>query len=177
MNQCVNEKLEEWKKIDNFDGYYISDRGRVYSKKRNIFMKLKIDKNGYKQIRLSNENKKHYFQLHRLVAEAFIANPENKPQVMHIDEDKTNNMVSNLEWVTAKENANHGSRNSKVSVNKRIKIKCIENNTIYSSVYECSKTLNLNISCISLVLNGKRKHTKGFTFERIEDSEQLTHVK
>lgn len=72
MNQCVNEKLEEWKKINTFDGYYISNHGRVYSEKRNIFMKLKVDKNGYKQIRLSNENKKYYFQVHRLVAEAFI---------------------------------------------------------------------------------------------------------
>lgn len=171
MNQYANEKLEEWKEIDNFDGYYISNKGRVYSDKRNIFIKLKVDKNGYKQVKLSNKGKKYYFQVHRLVAKAFIPNPENKPQVNHIDEDKSNNMVSNLEWVTAKENCNHGSRNIKVSANKRIRIRCIENNTVYNSMSECCKSLNLNISCLSSVLNGKSEHTKGFTFERIEDNE------
>lgn len=172
MNQCVNEKLEEWKKINSFDGYYISNHGRVYSKKRNGtgggIRKLNKSDKGYLQVSLKNKNNMLINKrINILVAEAFIPNPENKPQVNHIDEDKTNNRVSNLEWVTAKENANHGTRNKKISKSKSFKIKC-SNGIVYNSCKDCATMLGLNRSAISEVLNGKRKHTKGFTFERIE---------
>lgn len=69
---------------------------------------------GYLNVKLHKDNKEKTFSIHRLVALAFIENPYNKREVNHIDEDKTNNNVWNLEWVTSKENANHGTRNQRI---------------------------------------------------------------
>ncbi|QEL53342.1 HNH homing endonuclease [Enterococcus phage phiNASRA1] len=111
------------------------------------------------------------FKVHRLVAQAFIPNPENKPQVNHIDEDKTNNMVSNLEWVTAKENVNHGTRNERSSKKQGMKIKAIDiasgEYNIYNSQQECAKRLNLTQSSISQCVRGNMRETGGYIFEKI----------
>lgn len=103
---------EIWKDIEGYEGIYqVSNLGRVKNIKRNIFMKDSLSRKGYKMIDLRNApNPRKRYSVHRLVAEAFIPNPDNKPQVNHIDEDKTNNNVYNLEWVTAKENSNHGTK-------------------------------------------------------------------
>ena len=96
------------KDIKGFEQYYsISDDGKVYSKVRNIYLKLNNKKNGYVYVTLQVKNKKYTKRVHRLVAEAFIPNPQNKPFVNHIDGNKSNNVVQNLEWVTGSENNIH----------------------------------------------------------------------
>lgn len=109
---------EEWRAIKDFPDYEVSNMGRVRSKDRyrpyrhglrlvkGIIMKTYANPHrcGYHQIVLSDHAKHYKFEVHRLVAEAFIPNPENKPQVNHIDCNPQNNRVDNLEWVTAKEN-------------------------------------------------------------------------
>lgn len=115
--------MEIWKDIDNFIGkYQISNYGRVKSlnywggKKEGI-MKPQTDKNGYLCVGLKNSDdgrKEINVKVHRLVAQAFIQNPQNLPQVNHKDEDKTNNCVENLEWCDAKYNLSYGSHNEKV---------------------------------------------------------------
>lgn len=121
--------MEVWKTINNFDNYEISSYGRIRSIDRTIIRsngrplvlkgKLLIpDKNskGYLMLRLrSNNGKFKKVQIHRLVAITFIPNPDNLPQVNHIDENKTNNYVDNLEWCTVKYNANYGNRNKNIS--------------------------------------------------------------
>ncbi len=116
-------------------------------------------------LQLYKNNKPTTCKIHRLVANAFIPNPENKPQVNHIDEDKTNNMVSNLEWVTAKENCNHGTRNERVS--KKIKAIDIANGeyNYYPSVKECARQLALHQGNIVSCLKGKRKRCGGYMFK------------
>lgn len=120
---------EEWRPIKGYEGLYeISNMGRVKRLgRKSITSSGKVrylkealrqpqkSKKGYMNVRLTNKGVYKSFIVHRLVAEAFIENPLNKPQVNHIDEDRSNNRVDNLEWVTCIENNNHGSRNEKIS--------------------------------------------------------------
>ena len=105
-----NTEEELWKDVVGYEGLYeVSNLGRVKSLRRNIIMKQKKVK-GYNMLTLTKVGKRKGETVSRLVGHAFIPNPENKPQINHIDENKQNNHVDNLEWVTAKENANHGTR-------------------------------------------------------------------
>lgn len=122
---CIEEI---WKDIDGFKGYYqVSNFGRIkslfrYVKVKNGFrsvqekiLKPKIDKDGYLHIVLQKNRKSRYFAIHRIVANAFIPNPNNLPQINHKDENKANNHVENLEWCTELYNDNYGNRNKKIS--------------------------------------------------------------
>lgn len=111
---------EIWKPIKGYEGYYeVSNLGRVRSLTHTDRMgrlyegairKLQNASNGYKQVLLSNGEKRELKQVHRLVAETFLDNPDGLPEVNHIDEIKTNNVVSNLEWCTRKYNNAYGSK-------------------------------------------------------------------
>lgn len=101
--------MQKFKDIIGFNDYQISDDGNVYSKRCNRILKHKT--NGvYKNICLHKDGKPHYRYIHRLVAEHFCENPENKPMVNHKDGIKLNNDHSNLEWVTKGENQSHAFR-------------------------------------------------------------------
>ena len=111
---------EEWKAVEGYPGYYISNHGRfrtidrITGGKRKMIikgkmMKLTVDSLGYCIISLYKNGKSKKVRIHQLVAMAFIENPENKPEVNHIDCNRTNNIISNLEWVTRKENLVHAA--------------------------------------------------------------------
>lgn len=119
---------ERWKEIKNYPNYMVSTKGRVMRIEheyvaRNgmsiyyapIILQPITSKNGYLYVNLNRGRKMKHHYIHRLVAEAFIPNIKGLPQVNHIDEDKTNNCVENLEWCTAEENVNHGGRNQRSS--------------------------------------------------------------
>lgn len=95
------------KTIMGFEEYLITTCGKVWSLKSKRFLKNQTDRYGYYYVHLQTKGKEKKYKIHRLVALAYIPNPENKPQVNHIDGNKLNNSVSNLEWVTAKENTEH----------------------------------------------------------------------
>lgn len=111
---------EIWKPVNGYEGkYWISNLGRIKNKTKILKPALKkeyiMSKGGYYQISLSNGKKYDSSTklIHRLVAEAFIPNPDNLPQVNHIDHNPLNNCVENLEWCSAKYNSNHKRNNRK----------------------------------------------------------------
>ncbi len=112
--------IEVWKDIKGYEGLYqISNCGRVRSLISNKIRKFSVNHKGYFQIMLYKDNVGKNYRVNRLVAEAFIGNPYNKEQVNHIDGDKKNNHVSNLEWVTGMENIKHAIDNGLITVKGR----------------------------------------------------------
>ena len=103
------ENVEIWKDLPEYeDKYMVSNQGRVYSKGRKKILTMKNNHDGYLRIQIyAGNNTCRFVSTHRLVALAFIDNPENKPFINHKDGNKANNTVSNLEWVTQKENIIH----------------------------------------------------------------------
>ena len=101
--------IEIWKDIAGYEGLYkVSNKGRVYSYVSNKFLSPAPNEvTGYINVLLTKSKKSKFYPVHRLVAAAFIENPKNAPVVNHIDADRTNNCVDNLEWCTHKENAQH----------------------------------------------------------------------
>lgn len=105
---------EIWKDVKHYEGLYVvSNYGRVKNVRTNHYLVQHNNGRGYLQVNLWKFNKGRREYVHRLVAMAFIPNPENKPTVNHKDEDKQNNYVENLEWMTYKENNNYGSHTVK----------------------------------------------------------------
>lgn len=103
----LNFNNVNWKDIEGYnDNYTVSENGDIYSKKRNIIMKSALGQL-YLLVSLRHEGRSFTKTVHRLVAEHFIPNPLNKPEVNHIDGNKLNNNVCNLEWVTSSENSLH----------------------------------------------------------------------
>lgn len=168
---------EEWKSILCTDGKYeVSNTGKVRHAERKKELKYQIDSKGYCRIRLTVNRKKICLKVHREVAKAFLPNPLQKPQVNHIDGDKSNNCVTNLEWTTNKENAYHAINNglwknvfsaSKRS-NEERKTPIIATNIetgeeiIFNSISVAEQLLNTKH--INAVMRGERKQAKGYSF-------------
>lgn len=159
----------QWKDIEGYEGLYkVSNDGRVWSIKSNKEMKIQ-DNKGYSIVCLRKDGKKKNCRVHRLVAQAFIPNPEDKPQVNHIDEDRSNNHVTNLEWATASENINHGTRNIKHAEKLSVPInqynmngEFIKSFTSYTAV---EKELGFNRTNVRNCAYGKHKHSYGFIWK------------
>ena len=146
---------EIWKPIKNYEGLYeVSNLGNVKGLKRNKILKPNITRTGYYLVRLYDKNhKSKSFLIHRLVAEMFIPNINNKKTVNHKNEIKSDNRVENLEWLTTKEQNEYGTRIDRVKskLNKKVNqydklgnfIKC------WNSIKEAEQTLNLSTGKIS----------------------------
>lgn len=177
---------EEWKDIKGYEGLYqVSNLGRVKSLERVSIQKHKIkekiracnyDKDKYLILNICKDRKTRTFKVHRLVAEAFIPNPDNLPEVNHKDEDKTNNKVDNLEWCNRKYNMNYGTIKQKFieKRGKKVYQYDLQMNFIkkWNSTRECGKK-GFFSSAVSACCLGKLKHYKGFiwSYKNFEENE------
>lgn len=130
-------------------------------------LKPGITKKGYCLVVLRKNGESKYFSVHRLVAKAFIPNPENFDQVNHINEIKTDNRAENLEWCDGKYNMNYGSRRSKQIQKVSKPVLCVETNTVYKSTVHASKELSISQGNISRCCLGKAKTCGGFHWKYI----------
>ena len=171
--------MEQWKDIEGFEGLYrVSNTGKVFSIRRNIILKGKTDRDGYKAVVLWN-GKNNYRTIHRLVAEAFVEKKDGCNVVNHLDCDKQNNNADNLEWTTVKENTIHAYNNIKsyhdrckalhfVGVEAR-KMKLdayLDGKYIgsYNGKEECAKQLGISEKTIYNRLHNRFSSRSGYTF-------------
>lgn len=118
--------MEEWKAIKGYGGkYLINEHGKVYSLHKKDYLKLVVNNRGYVTATLWKDSKRKKHIVSRLVAEHFIPNVYNKEQVNHIDGNKLNNHVSNLEWVTGSENIEHAFNTGLSKTSNRVIIYCL----------------------------------------------------
>lgn len=175
-------KTEQWKVIPGFESYEVSNTGKVRSKGRE--MKPIDNGKGYMKIILHNNEKKKRFYIHRLVANAFIPNPDNKPFVNHIDCNPMKNNIENLEWCTHQENVDWMillGRNTRTNQwlenlhrsQEKIYIAVVGENIktgekVYFPKLNDVKKLGFQPSCVCNCCKGVRKQHKGYrwTYEK-----------
>lgn len=179
-----------WKDVLDYEELYqVSNLGDVRGKDRfdsigrkikGMILKPQTSKKGYLQVSLCKSGKQKTYKIHRLVAEAFIPNSNNYPQVNHIDEDKTNNRDTNLEWCTNIYNSNWGTRNLRVANKNSHGVYAIDKNgvyTHYNSESEASRILNISVQSINAVVRKRhhRKSYKGYVFisDKIFDANNI----
>lgn len=160
--------MERWKKIKDFDNYSVSDCGRVRNDKKKLLLK-QINNSGYLVVNLYNDTTTKKIRVHRLVAEAFIPNPNNYPIINHKNEKKDDNRVENLEWCTYKYNSNYGTCRERISTTMKgvpryyQAIKCIVDGITFNSVADAGRHFNINASTIGAALFRGQQKCKGHT--------------
>lgn len=196
---------EIWKDIEGYEGLYqvsnlgkvrscdryvrsVSKSGKVYRRRLNGLILQDYQSDGYHMIDIQKYNIRESFLVHRLVAKAFVDNPDNKPAVNHIDRNKDNNSYNNLEWVTNQENSQHAKLTghdfgkawrgkhmthdqrlnlSKCST-KKMPVKCIETDQTFESIKSAADTYNVTSETIRYsIRNSKPIKNKQYTFIRL----------
>ena len=156
--------MENWKAVNGYEGLYeVSDKGRVKGLKRNRILKNIVDSLGYVRVSLCKENKIKAHKIHRLVAEHFLKPSEYKV-VNHIDGNKENNSVENLEWCNASQNRKHACDTGLAAKEEGRLIMCNETKEVYKGVMSAARHIGISHTMISSILNGGSGTAKGFTF-------------
>ena len=176
---------EVWRDVKGYEGYYrVSSEGRVKSLERTFIDKIGreryvkecilkpvIDRYGYLLVSLYAGGKQKRHTVHRLVCEAFHENLDNKPQVNHINEDKADNRACNLEWATARENSNFGTRNERLGKAQSKPVAQYAQDgeliKVWPSTMEVERQAGFSNGNISQAANGKYKQAYGFIWEYI----------
>jgi hypothetical protein len=154
----------EWISVDGYERYSVNEYGIVKNNETGMILLPIKNKAGYLTVCLYNGEKKTV-RIHRLVAQAFIPNPENKPFINHKNGIKTDNRVCNLEWVTSSENNLHKCRvlgkKSTNEPNPKISVKCVETGETFNSMSDAARKYKTQPIHISECCRGKRKTAGG----------------
>ena len=191
--------MERWKNVplnEYKDAYRVSDKGRVLSVRNNMILKPKMSKAGYYRVGLSVNGEVKLVPIHRLVAMAFVENPDHKPTVNHKNEIKTDNRAENLEWATVAEQNVYGPRIERARAHtnysarrinyaevaqkhdysleemcNRKRTRVIKNGKewIFETQRKAAEFTGLSKGKVSLCATGKKKSCKGFVFEDITE--------
>ena len=159
--------MEQWKKIEGYENYSVSTKGRVRNDKFNREVKT-TENLGYLYVTLFPGRKK--MRVHRLVATAFIPNPDNLPYVNHKNEIKHDNRVDNLEWCTPEYNVNYGNGIRLMLDNRQgvfAERRCLIDGIEYKSVSEACRALDLKRGCVSMALWKGQTQYKGHSISYI----------
>lgn len=182
--------IEVWKDVVGYEGLYeVSNLGKVRSLNRQYIrsdgkretvkgriLKPYTNKYGYAVVQLSDHGKATLFRIHRLVALAFIDNPYNKEQVNHINENKLDNRAENLEWVTCKENINHGTAPKRRAITRGkpvIRTDKDGNEKWFPSICEAARQSDAVFQCVSKCCLGFLKQHKGYKWQFAEGETKI----
>ena len=165
--------------------YWINEKGQITNKETGKTIKWLISRHGYYYCHLWTNNRSRYIRMHRLLALAFIPNPNNYPLVRHLNDIKTDNRLENLVWGTMSENMKDSIKNGKYNqeasekarnIGRKIsgtkcskKVLCIETNTIFNNTKEAGDWLGVDRAGISGCCRGKYKTIKGYHWKYVEE--------
>ena len=170
------KNMEQWKAISGYEGLYeVSDLGRVKSlgndkSRKEKILKPQKDTHGYLFVDLYKDGQKKMSLVHRLVSEAFIPNSQGLDTVNHKDEVKTNNTVTNLEWMSKRDNINYGTHNKRMAEALSKQVKMFDKKTgelleTFPSTMEAERVTGIDQSSISKCCNGKYKSAGGYMWK------------
>lgn len=158
---------EEWKAIEGYPHLRVSNMGRVYSITQKRELKQFKSNRGYMRVALCKDGNVRYTHVHKLVAEAFIPNPENLPTIDHLNSCKCDNRVDNLQWLSHRDNI---QKYEKRFFRVRKSVVCIESDKCYDSITQASKELGIAVATISAICKGEYDHYKGLHFKYLEEA-------
>lgn len=162
--------VEEWRQItieDEIWDYEVSNCGQVRNMKTKRILKLQKTKNGYLKVTLCKSTKKSQQYVHRLVGIMFLPMIDGKDEINHINQNKEDNHVSNLEWTTHEENIHHEDCIERGANKRRKRVRCVETGIIYKGVREACRELGLHSSHVSSCCKHNWKTTGGFHWEYV----------
>lgn len=160
--------LEFWRDIEGYEGLYqVSNIGQIKSLKSNKILKPVNNGKGYLFVNLYKNGEIKHFLIHRLVAEAFLPNEDELPQVDHINNDKTDNRVANLQWISQVENL----RKKETGIMIPRRIQCIETGQIFETVTDAANYVNRTLRTMFYHLNGKTNTCAGKHFKYYEEAD------
>lgn len=154
--------MEEWRQIKDYPHLFVSSEGRVWTTTYNRFLRPHLTNRGYLRVCLAKNRRRKLVHLHRLVAEAFIPNPKGLTDVDHINGNKLDNRVDNLQWITRGDNIRKAGDARWKGAKSII---CIETGKVYKSVNEASRELKVPIAIISAIARGEYGSYRKLHFE------------
>lgn len=171
------ETDENWLPVRGFEeAYLVSNLGNIWSLRRNKLLRVRKSTRGYGQVNLSLRGVMTTHRVHRLVATHFLPNPLNLTEVNHLNENKLDNRVENLEWCTRSHNVNYGNRTEKQKAKVSIPVVQFSLNgtqiAVYPSVIQAARELKLSHSSISECCRGKRKTLGGYKWKYAQEVKQ-----